>query len=245
MVQQNKTDFTEEQFDAIYPDGIENHYWTKARNKFVAKFIKKYSTAGKILEIGCGKGIVIDYLIKNGIEVQGVELANVYPLESVKERVWTNKDVKELSENYCDQVETILLLDVIEHLSEPESFLQQLKEQFKNLKTILITVPARKELFSNYDEFNGHFRRYDLEMLKQTADSIQAKIVYQTYLYHILYMPTKIILSFSGKRATDIKPPKGIMIKFHAIIAKCLQLDYLIFPKKWKGTSIISVIKFD
>ena len=245
MRQQNKTDFTEEQYEAIYPDGIENHYWTKCRNKLVHKFTKKHHTTGKILEIGCGKGVVINYLIEQGMEVYGVELADVSPLTAVKDKIWTNCDAKALPVNYCDQVETILLLDVIEHLQEPESFLQQIKEQFKKLKTIIITVPAREELFSNYDEFNGHFRRYNLEMLRHTADSIQAKIVYQTYLYHLLYFPTKIILSLSGKRATDIKPPKGIMIGLHAIIAKCLQLDSLIFPKKWKGTSIISVIQIN
>jgi len=244
MEQQGKTDFTSEQFDAIYPIGIENHYWSKFRNKIVAKFIRKYRTVGNILEIGCGRGVVVDYLINHGIDLCGVELADVYPLSAVKDKIWTNRDAKDLPTDYCDQVETILLLDVIEHLSEPEVFLQQLKEQFKKLKTIIITVPAREELFSNYDDFNGHFRRYDLEMLKNTAADIQAKIVYQTYLYHILYLPTRIVLSLLGKRATNIKSPKGAMLIPHAIIAKCLYLDYLFFPKKWKGTSIISIIQF-
>ncbi|MCL2028755.1 MAG: class I SAM-dependent methyltransferase [Bacteroidales bacterium] len=246
MEQQTKTDFTKEQFEAIYPDGIENHYWTKFRNSIVAKFTKKYHTTGKILEVGCGRGVVINYLVDQGIEACGVELAEVSPLTAVKDRIWANCDAKDLPKDYRDQVETILLLDVIEHLQEPESFLQQLKEQYKRLKTVVITVPARKELFSNYDEFNGHFRRYDLDMLKHTATNIQAKIIYQTYLYRMLYLPAKLTLSFSGKRTTHIEPPKGrVAIALHALIAKCLHLDYLIFPKKWKGTSIISVIQFD
>jgi 2-polyprenyl-3-methyl-5-hydroxy-6-metoxy-1,4-benzoquinol methylase len=245
MKQQNNTDFTEEQYDTIYPDGIENHYWTKSRNKFVTKFTKKYHTTGKILEVGCGKGIVIKYLIDHNIEVCGVELADVSPLIEVKDKVWTNHDVKDLPIDYCDQVETILLLDVIEHLPDPESFLQQLKEQFRRLKTVIITVPARKELFSNYDEFNGHFRRYDLEILNNTVANIQARVVFQTYLYHILYLPTILILLFSGKRSTNIKPPKNIMLVLHAIIAECLYFDFLIFPKTWKGTSILSIIQFN
>ena len=244
-MEQQKTDFTNEQFDAIYPDGIENHYWSKSRNRIVAKVVKKYRASGKVLEVGCGRGVVIDYLISQGIELRGVELAEVSPLATVKDKIWTNCDAKDIPEEYRDQVGTLLLLDVIEHLPEPELFLQQLKEQYKKLKTLIITIPARQELFSNYDEFNGHFRRYDLEMLRNTAAHIQSKLVYQAYLYHILYLPTKVILSLSGKRSTTIKPPKGIMIGLHAIIAKCLELDYLIFPKKWRGTSIISVIQFE
>lgn len=229
----------------IYPDGIENHYWTKFRNKLLFQFIRKYGTSGKILEVGCGKGLVINYLIDHGIDACGVDLADVEPLITVKDKIWVNCDVKELPMEYCDQVETILLLDVIEHLPEPESFLQQLKKQFKRLKTMIITVPARKELFSNYDLFNEHFRRYDLEMLRQTVTGIQAKPVYMSYLYHILYLPTRMILLFWGKRAIAVKPPKGIMLGVHAIIARCLFLDYLFFPKKWKGTSIISVIQIN
>ena len=40
------------------------------------------------------------------------------------------------------------------------------KGKFENAKHLVITVPARQELWTNYDVFNGHFKRYNLTDLE-------------------------------------------------------------------------------
>ena len=71
------TEFNKEQFDSIYPQGIENHYWNNARNKLLKNILKKSGAVKNILEVGCGKGIVTEYLLHNGFGINGVELAEV------------------------------------------------------------------------------------------------------------------------------------------------------------------------
>lgn len=238
----DNTGFNAEQYAALYPDGIENHYWNEARNKIIEKAVNNVNIkGGKILEIGCGKGIVVDYLNKHNFDTYGIELAKVAPMPIIANKVQTGRDVQDLTTAECSQFTTVLLLDVIEHLPEPEVFLLQIKSQFPHLKTIVFTVPARQELFSNYDEFNGHFRRYDLAMMRQLADKIEAKRLWQTYFFHLLYWPARLTLCLFGKRKLYMNAPSKFGKPIHRLLALCMYFDFLFFPKKWRGSSIISI----
>ena len=71
----NKTTFSQEHFERAYPTGIENHYWTNARGRIVFHEIEKNCLSTyKILEIGCGRGVVLDCLRAKGIDCHGVVL---------------------------------------------------------------------------------------------------------------------------------------------------------------------------
>jgi len=237
------TEFTSTQYEAIYPEGIEHHYWTKVRNWIIARVVKKHTAKGKVLEIGCGKGVVVEYLNNNGFDCFGVELANIPVSSALQTKVLTGKDVGDLPSDYCDQFTTILLLDVIEHITDPVSFLQNIKAQFKNLQTVVLTVPARQELFSNYDEFNGHCRRYDWQMLKDLATETNVKTTYQSYFFHALYLPARLTLWLFGKRSLHIKAPRGFAKIIHTLIASLMYVDVRILPKKLRGTSLIAVLE--
>ena len=73
------TAFVSEQFDEAYPPGIEHHFWTLARNRIVLREIRtaaaRKGTLRRILEIGCGCGVVLKYLRDHGIDCDGVEAA--------------------------------------------------------------------------------------------------------------------------------------------------------------------------
>ena len=59
--------FSDFQFESIYPDNIEMHYWNSTRNRIIRDILLNNNCLDKnILEVGCGKAIVVDYLIKNG-----------------------------------------------------------------------------------------------------------------------------------------------------------------------------------
>jgi len=238
------TSFTKLQFDAIYPKNIEYHYWTKVRNRIITRIVKKYGEKGGILEIGCGRGIVVNYLNEHGLDCCGVELADVQIPASLQDKILANTDVNDLPSDYCDRFTVFLLLDVIEHIADPVSFLRNLTVRFKNLRTIVITVPAAPELFSNYDEFNDHYRRYDWQMLKNLATEVGIELRYQSYLFHALYWPARFTLWLHGKRKVNVTAPRNMISRgIHEIIAQMLFLDMLLLPKKLKGTSLIAVYK--
>ena len=234
------TEFNKAQFDAIYPDGIEHHYWNDCRNKILAHTLNSAKAKSNILEVGCGKGIVSEYLHNAGFKIQGVELADVPTKDELKAYVRTNLSVFDLNESESMSVETVLLLDVIEHIEKPKEFISAIRQKFPNLKRFIVTVPARQEIFSNYDTFNGHFRRYDISTLKDEFGMLNPKSLKCSYFFHALYWPARILVDMKKKRPEYILAPKSILQKrIHKILATVFYLEYFIMPSSFKGSSLI------
>ncbi len=238
------TEFNEEQFLSIYPDGIEKHYWTLARNLIIQKELKKNGISEKkLLEIGAGRGVVVESLRNAGFDCAGVDLANITVPDGMRKFLFTGKDFDELSFDLKNSVEVVMLFDVIEHLEDPFIFLHRIQESFPHATHCMISVPARQELWSNYDIFNGHHVRYSLETLSFLFSQLRWKTLHMQYAFHLLYLPGRLLLRSTGKRRTVIKAPKGFMVPIHRFLAFLLVLDYNFFPKKYFGSSIVAVAR--
>ena len=84
----------------------------------------------KVLDLGCGPGLMTRALSEKGVKTISVDqfitpMARRYSYRVIQGDIET-LDRDEISE----KVDTILILDLIEHLKSPESFLQKLREQF-------------------------------------------------------------------------------------------------------------------
>ncbi len=95
----------------------------------------------KILDIGCNNGELGNLLIEKKCEVTGIDY-NIKQNQKLKNYINYNLDDGLPEINY-DDFDYILILDVIEHLKDPENFLEQLKNKLKNnLKAkVLISTP--------------------------------------------------------------------------------------------------------
>ena len=141
------TEFSDDQYDHAYPDGIENHWWILARNRILTHVIRKSARNNAVLlDVGCGRGIVVKYLRDKGIACTGVELAMAPPVFSVRDHVRMGVDAWDLPLAERVRFDTILLLDVIEHIPDPAALLKRLSDGFPNLSHLIVTVPACQEL---------------------------------------------------------------------------------------------------
>lgn len=236
------TAFDERQFDAIYPDGVELHYWNLCRNEIIAHAVGK-APEGPVLEIGCGKGLVVADLRKRGFEVTGVDLAPVKPLGQVARHVRTGVDLFDIPSAEFKGIRTVLLLDVIEHLEDPVEFLSRVRHHLPSAETFIYTVPACQELFSNYDEFNRHFRRYDLDMLRRHTDPDRTRGWHASYFFHSLYPAAWLQLRLSGARETRYDVPRSTASRAaHRLLGLFFRLEKSLLPSNWKGTSIIATV---
>ena len=243
--QQSHTEFEPEQFALCYPPGIENHYWTAARNHIVEHELKAAGLEQpSILEIGCGRGVVILHLRKKGYYCRGVELANVAPIESVSDFVYTGIRATELPAAERESFNTLLLLDVIEHLPDPPAFLSKLKAAFPNVRRIIITVPARAELWSNYDSFYGHYRRYDLETVREVIHGAGGTVLSLRYFFHVLYLPARLTLALFHRRSVKIEAPRNGMKAVHYLISRLFVAEFFVLPSRIWGTSIICTVQW-
>ena len=82
MNESSHTAFTPEQYASIYPSGIQRHYWNHARNRIIARKLLPFVRAeAKVLDIGCGPGIVVGYLRRAGIDCSGVDTGMPSPVD--------------------------------------------------------------------------------------------------------------------------------------------------------------------
>jgi hypothetical protein len=233
--------FSQEQFNSIYPEGIENHYWNHARNRIIRKLLRKNQiSGGKILEIGCGKGVVVEYLRDQKIDCHGVELADVKVPLSLAPFISASTNAFDLPQDLRESFDTIMILDVLEHLENPEDFVNTILSSFINIAHIVVTVPARQELWTNYDTFNGHYRRYSLrDIVSLNVEKLEAESA--GYFNHILYPFFLLIARLIKNRGTSIKAPTGFRIALHRFLSGILQADYAMLSPKLAGTSIIAL----
>ena len=95
-------------------------------HKFVLDRLSKASKP-TVLDVGCAGGYVTADLVKHGARVTGVDL---YPVEN--ESSFVNFYQCDLDQGLPAQIQSkydyILLLDIIEHLKQPEHFMTELKK---------------------------------------------------------------------------------------------------------------------
>lgn len=238
--------FGSEQYALAYPPGVENHWWHVARHHMIYKTLCSINADDDpMLEVGCGKGIVTKFLRKKGCPCTGIEPAKQgATADSSDDGVIRGQEISNLDATFRQTIKTILLLDVLEHIEDPKSFLSNLTTFFPNACHLVITVPACKAIWSNYDEFYGHHRRYDLEMLQNLATEIGSQIVQLRYAFQcvlpIVLMQTKL----KKKRSLQTKAPLSKSAKLlHQTVAQVMKWDFALAPKKLPGTSAICVMR--
>ena len=86
--------------------------------------------------------------------------------------------------------------------------------------------------------FNGEIYN-DIETL---VGKTGMKVVYKTYIFHILYILTRLWLKLFKQRPTTVTAPKKNIRKLHYAIAFFVSLESIVLPRNWYGTSIISIL---
>jgi len=237
------TEFNTDQFFNAYANGIQNSYWNLARNRIILKYLQKYRLTN-ILDVGCGRGIVTSYLFNSGLNITGIDPGNVPRIEESELTIYYNINPLELPEALRVSVNTITLFDVIEHIKEPIPFIKGLTDKYPNLTHLVITIPARKELWTNFDDFYGHFRRYSLKDLKRETEDAGFELLYSRYFFHILYFLIYLNNKLKKQRKIGFNPPNGVLSIFlNRLMATLFYIETFLLPGKVIGSSIICVCK--
>jgi ubiquinone/menaquinone biosynthesis C-methylase UbiE len=103
------------------------------------------STGGKVLDVGCGNGIITMHLGKVGYEVYGIDMsekaiANATAKNPFKNVVFSVMDAETLRAA-GERYDAIICSEVLEHLHEPSKLLSQLYQILNDNGVLLVTVP--------------------------------------------------------------------------------------------------------
>jgi 2-polyprenyl-3-methyl-5-hydroxy-6-metoxy-1,4-benzoquinol methylase len=196
-----------------YRELYRRHWWWRSREKLILEILRAHQPREgwkRILDVGCGDGLFFDQLISFG-EVEGVEpSAAVSETGPHRSRIHTCP----FGENFQPGKEftLILMLDVLEHLSDPAAALRHALSLLAPAGMLLVTVPAFKALWTNHDVVNQHVTRYSRRTFRELARQAGMDIQGERYFFHWL-VPLKLatralerVLNLQPRPA-DVPPP--------------------------------------
>lgn len=153
--------------------GEELELFQHARNwkRYYTGFLRPY-VRGRVLDASCGMGVNADLLYNEQVTTYtflepDLDLLNAVP-KNVTTAALRNSERLHGTTVQLDgrKFDTILYLDVIEHIEDSKAELQRAYDLLAPGGHLLILVPAFNSLYSAFDRAIGHFRRYDEPMLR-------------------------------------------------------------------------------
>ena len=223
-------------------DNINRHPWELSRTDSLIKEIRKYHDKGLILDIGCGDSYFDYELLKTDINITKLYGVDIY----LKKKIDTDRYYAVNSYDKLDKkkFDTIIMLDVLEHIEDDYQFINDtVNGLLKDKGIIILTVPAHQFLYSKHDEYLKHYRRYNIKMIKELCKKKNYKIVNYHYFYFSLFIFRLLFRNKSNEVNNWKYSENSFITKF---IRGILNIDYsiskLLAPIS-NGLSLFVVLK--
>lgn len=201
-------------YAAAYRELYEQHWWWRARERFLLERLEEQAAESdaketrRILDVGCGDALFFDRLAEFG-RVQGVE-----PDESIlSEGPWRSDIHAGTLETFSTDApfDWILMLDVLEHIPEPDRALRRARGLAADGAKLFVTVPAFQTLWSRHDELNRHHARYTRATLSALLTESGWRPLEMGYFFYWL-APLKLLVKlgerlFPGRPEVESVPP--------------------------------------
>ncbi len=168
----------------------QNDWWFEARRRIVLELIESHWSESNdhatLLDAGCGTGITLEYIERFG-QACGVDN------QMVALKFCRIRNAKRLT---CAPIENlpfadasfdiVTCLDVIEHIDEDQSAVNEIARVIRPGGLLVLTVPAFQVFWSDHDVINHHKRRYrrnDVRRLLSKYFTIDLLSYYNIHLF--------------------------------------------------------------
>mgnify|MGYP006275960657 FL=1 len=237
------------------------HPWEIARYKVTKALLKKIiknSDNFSVLDIGCGDLFVAKSICKDFPKLHYYAVDTNFTSNFITE--FSNSNTQKnlfifnsLTNNTINsKINLVLLMDVIEHISDDHLFLKDLYDLsiLDKKAFIYITVPAFQKLFCEHDVFLNHYRRYNNTNLKLTINKAGFSSIQTGYFFSLLLIPRIIQVAkekylLKKQKNTGLVEWKGNYYWSH-FLANFLYLDFIFcnFIKKYFKINIPGLSNF-
>lgn len=197
------------------------------------QLLNKFVAGKKVLDIGCGLGLYVDYLVRCGFEATGLDFVSKFV--NFAKRAKKGNFIKGEMENLPfkdNEFDTVVLFNILEHGDD-----RKILEEAKRVagKRILVIVPKVVDeilsssgiIFRHYLD-KSHLREYQRENLEALAKKTGLKLSHIEAV-HPLYNETIFLALFDGalflkkvirKAVFFLLPKKIYPTEFFAVFEK-------------------------
>jgi SAM-dependent methyltransferase len=185
-------DFPAEGFELLY-HAEEGHFWFTSRNRVIQHLFAKFTgadRAAEVLEIGCGTGFVLKGLSekfpKYRLQGSEIHLAGItFAQKRLPQVEFIQLDATRMPfENAFDAIGAF---DVLEHIEQDETVMQQVGLALKSGGYFYISVPQYQWMWSVTDDVAYHKRRYHRAELRQKLARAGFEVLYMSSFVFTLF----------------------------------------------------------
>lgn len=226
-----------------------DYWWHVNKRQLVLKFLGSQDISkSRILEVGCGGGLLSSLLIQAGANVVATDIfINAIRLAKVKgvtESLTFDAGQAWPFKKHSFQV--VIMLDVIEHIKDDIACLYEARQVLSRGGMAVLTVPAHQFLFSSWDKILGHYRRYSKSRLCRAFRDVGFQPMVISYHNALSFLPALIL---RGKdRLFKCQKERAEFPDVPEIVNKCLKwwgrLECVLIPLELPiGLSFFIVLK--
>jgi len=174
---------------------LEDRYWYfQGRKDIIGGILDQWlpndTSKLRILDVGCGTGLMLGKLKAMGLEPVGADL-HTLSMQYCRRRgiqKLLRADVTNLP-FAGNSFDIILALDLIEHVEDDAALLREFHRIAAPGAKVLITVPAHPYLWSEHDEALHHYRRYRRRPFLHLLSNSGFHPLRYTFAITLLYYP--------------------------------------------------------
>jgi SAM-dependent methyltransferase len=165
-------------------------FWFRSRNRLIIWALLHYfPKVASFLEIGCGTAFVLSGIaqVRPDIRLAGSEIFSqglAFAAERLPVAELMQMDARHIP--YASEFDVIGAFDVLEHIVEDETVLQEIGKALKPGGGMLLTVPQHQFLWSATDESARHVRRYNAHDLRQKVERAGFAVLRMTSFVSLL-----------------------------------------------------------
>ena len=209
--------------------------WRKYQFENILKYINS-----SVLEVGPGTGNNVQYYKDRASEITLLEI-NKHLASSLKSRFEEDKKIAIQNSDIHSQerkFDTILYMDVLEHIEDDKKEINRALEQLKPGGNIIFFVPAYQFLYSDFDKEIGHVKRYNKRFFFSFNKDEKISIIGLKYFDSIGFFMAVLNKLFNKNKKETI----GLGVKIWDKLIFLSKIMDVIFLNKF-GKSLFCVIK--
>lgn len=172
----------------------------------VRKLLERYQFESPVLEVGCATGEFLDKLASLGKSGVGIDPC-AESIEVAKARL-EGKPFEVLQNGLFEYdgrgFRSLFIFEVLEHIEADIDAMRRPLDMLEPGGLIMLSVPAKQNLYTEEDAFQGHVRRYERDEMRSKLEAAGFEIK-TFWCYNPLPYIRKYLMPKGGENSKDEK----------------------------------------